>query len=627
MKHNREHEAALLQPGSADRHRHARWLIPALVFVVTCVLFAPSLSCGFVDLDDARLITENQAFRGLSWGHLRWMFGATDMGHWQPLTWLSYAIDYTIAGIDPRQFHLTNVLLHAANAALLYRVVLVLIGAALRQRNIGDLALRAGAAAGALLWSFHPLRVESVTWATERRDVLSGFFLLLTALAYLRAFPPGTSRPASWGWYAVSVALLVLSLLSKAWGMSFFVIATILDWHPLGRLPRSPLHWARREVWPVLLQKLPYLALGLASARMASWAIRSIGAMRTLADWTLRERIAQAFYGLVFYLWKTLWPTKLCALYELRHGLNPLAPTYLACYALVLAGAAAVCLLRHRAPWLVAAALAYAVSVAPVLGLFQSGDQFVADRYSYIACIGWSVLAAGLIAILAARPGRFGWVLLCSLAVVGVLAWLTSRQIPAWTDSISLWRQGWRSDPTRMIPHVNYGFNVEVRARELEREGRTAQAAALFDEALEHYRIATRLQPRDGRGWYPLGNALKRRHDLAGAEAAYREAAKYLPQAYLPLVNLGYLLERDLNRPDEALVAFKEAVESVEHPRPGSSASAKPYLALGMALKNRGDIEGARTTFTRGLEMATRLGDTETVQQSRGQLAALPAAK
>ena len=157
MEHNRRGGVDL--PESLARMPISRLLIPAVVFLITLAVVGPALSCGFVDLDDARLITDNPSFRGLSWDHLRWMFSATLMGHWQPLTWLSYAIDYSIAGIDPWQFHFTNIVLQAADAALLYMVIVRLVRAACGERVSEGTPLRLAAATGALLWSVHPLRL------------------------------------------------------------------------------------------------------------------------------------------------------------------------------------------------------------------------------------------------------------------------------------------------------------------------------------------------------------------------------------------------------------------------------------------------------------------------------------
>ena len=327
-----------------------------------------------------------------------------------------------------------------------------------------------------------------------------------------------------------------------------------------------------------------------------------------------------------------MWPTDLCALYELRHGLDPFAPEYIACYAAVIGAVVAVVILRKRAPWLAAAAAVYAVSVGPVLGLVQSGDQFMADRYSYIACMAWSALAAGWVGAMPARTKQgVRASAIAALAVLTVsaagMSVSTRAQERTWSDAGTLWKHAWQSGPTRMMPHVNYGLSRETRARALAQQGRAGEAEPLFEEALDHYRIATRLKPTDGRGWYPLGNALKRKRDFAGAEAAYRESARYLPQAYMPLVNLGNMLIDTLNRPDEAMEAYRAAVEAVEHPRPGSQPSAMPYLALGTGLKKRGDMEGARAAFARALEMAGPYHDPETAKEARLQLAAMATPK
>jgi protein O-mannosyl-transferase len=593
--------------------------LPVALFALTLIAFARSLGYGFVDFDDTKLITTNPDFRGLSPPHLKWMFGATLMGHWQPLTWVSYGIDYVIAGLDPWQYHFTNLLLHAANAVLLHWLIVRLMRAAMPGRDGPGLLV--AAAAGSLLWAIHPLRVESVTWVTERRDVLSGFFLLLASLAYLRAFPPGSTRPVSWPMYLASMLLLACSLMSKAWGMTFFVVITIVDWYPLRRLPESPLHWLRRSARPVILQKLPYMALGLGSAYMASTAQQAGRAVRTLAEWPIGARIAQAAYGLLFYPWKTLWPTDLCALYELRHGLNPLAPEYLLCYALVAGTGIAVLLTFRRRPAIAAAIGAYGVLISPVLGLHQSGDQFVADRYSYLACMPWSfLLAAG---VLLAAPLMRAWVRWGAVGgAAASLAAATWVQMHSWSSTVALWRHAWEGDPTRMVPHVNYGLAVEALARAHDAAGRPDQALELDDEAREHYTIATRLKPEDGRGWHALGNILRRRGDRAGAEAAFRHAIDHLPQAYMPLVNLANMI--DAERPAEALELYRRAVDEVENPRPGAQMeiSGVPFLTYGLALKRAGDLDGARRALERAL--AFEFSNEQVKREARLQLEALP---
>jgi len=576
-------------PGPRDipRPQWARALLPGLIFLVAFTAFGPALSAGFVDFDDGILLVENTRYRGFTPDNLAWMFSTTKMGHYQPLTWLSYAADVALSGprLDPSQFHLTNMLLHAASAVLVYFLAWRLLG--LSRLGTADPILPLAAAAAALLWAVHPLRVESVAWATERRDVLSGFLLLLTTLAYLRAVRPGAPGLLSARWYIASILMLTLSLLSKAWGMSFFVVALILDWYPLRRLPASPWHWFRRASAPVLLEKLPYAVLGAACAKTASVAQASTGATRSLAEWDIPSRIAQGIQGLLWYPAKTLWPTRLAALYELPRSLDPLSPKHLALAVIILAAAITVWLLRRRAPGLLAAALAYTVILLPVLGVFQAGDQLMADRYSYLAMIAPTIAAAGGLALLAQRRSRAIPIAAALAVILGTLSVATWRQTTVWENAMSLWAHAVRVRPESIMAHINYGSN-------LSSADRTA-------EATEHFRAATILRPDDGRGWHQLGIALRRQGDFIGSEHAYRQAAKYLPQAYLPLVNLGVLLTNDLDRPDEGLEMYREAVRSIESPRPGSRFTAKPYLVLGRALAIRGRPDEARQVLLKAL--------------------------
>ncbi len=189
--------------------RQARVGIPALIFLLTFVAFSPSIPGAFVNWDDNHNFVLNGAYRGLSPSHLAWMFTTFHMGHWQPLSWMTLGLDFTLWGMSTGGYHLTNIFLHGANAVLFYALIVAL----LRRASEPTLRLHLDAAAGALLFAIHPLRAESVAWITERRDVLSGFFLLLTMLAYLRM---AADRPDRRRWYAAALACFALSLMSKA---------------------------------------------------------------------------------------------------------------------------------------------------------------------------------------------------------------------------------------------------------------------------------------------------------------------------------------------------------------------------------------------------------------------------
>jgi Tfp pilus assembly protein PilF len=577
-----------------------------LVAFASFLAFWPALDAEFVNYDDDKLFVTNSSYRGFDAARLRWMFTTTFMGHYQPLTWLSSAVDFKISGTEPSSYHRTNLLLHALNALVLYFVAMRLLAAALRiERDDHPLALRAAAAVAAMLFAVHPLRVESVAWASERRDVLSVLFLLLAVAAYLRAFPPQRPQVGSWRWFVASWGLLILSLLSKAWGMSFVVVVIILDLYPLRRLPGQVSRWLRQEFRPVWLQKLPYLALGLAAAAMAGYAQRSaLQTMKSLEEWGAVERIVQVCYGLGFYVWKTMWPTRLAALYELPYRLDPFELRYVLSYVAVAAGVIAVFLLRRRRPSVLAAAAVYVIIVAPVLGMAQSGPQFVADKYSYVCCIGWALLAGGALLSLwrrrGAGPRGAAGGIAAGLALVVLFA-LTCRQTSVWQDSKSLWGHALAVGRPSSTAQLNYGILVR-------KEGR-------IDEAIEHYQAALELRPDSGEAWFALGNAAKAKKDYLLAEAAYHEAARFMAQKNRAYFNLGNMYYNNLKRRDDSIKAYRAAIEHIKAvPKVFSPG---PYLALGIALKDKGDIQGAREA----LEVARR--HKKTRQRAEKELTAL----
>src|SRR5437773_2306132 len=291
-RRERARAALALGPGSVTALGRgpaaAAWMVPAGIALVLIACFLPTLRNDFVLWDDDLNFTDNPSYRSLSWRQLHWMFTTVHGGHYQPLSWVTLGLDYTLWGMNPTGYHLTSLLLHAVNAVLFYHVVVVLL------RRAAVTASAGAAAVGALFFAIHPLRVESVAWASERRDVLSGLFYLATVLAYVRMAAAERTGGAR-RWYLVSLACFVLSLLSKAWGMTLPIVLVLLDVYPLRRPPR-------------LLEKAPYAVLALGAAALAFLAQAQVPAMRTLAEHGPVERAAQAAYGLCFYLWKTLGP-------------------------------------------------------------------------------------------------------------------------------------------------------------------------------------------------------------------------------------------------------------------------------------------------------------------------------
>lgn len=570
-----------------------RWnaLVPLAVFAAAIVPFLPAITAGFSNFDDPGVITENPGFRGLSADHLRWMFTTTQMGHYQPLTWLSYALEYAAWGLAPAGYHVTNIVLHAINAVLVYRLALALVRA--RTPEITG-TTRLGASAAALLFAAHPLRVESVAWITERRDVLSTLFLLLTTLAYLRYAAASPASGARACWYVATVALLLCSLLSKAWGMSFFAVALILDWYPLGRLGGPPRGWFGRRRLGVLVEKAPFAILGVLCALQAAGAQASApNAVTSLERWGLVARLCQAAYGLTFYVQKTLWPSDLAAIYELPSAFDPRDPRWIvgAIGAAALLFAAVACF--RRAPAVTAAVVAYVVLVSPVLGLLQSGVQLVADRYSYVATIPLAVLAGAGVHALARRS-----------AAERVRAVVTALGLIAVTlNSLSWIQTGYWRDTERLFAHaLDCGQDGptlrEYYGRQLLLRGERAGALQQFDAAI-------RLAPGYGEAWFSSANVL---HDLgneAEAERRYFKAAELMPDAWRADVMRGLLYHAHANRLADAKAAFESAVARVE--APGAPAfSPRPYMLLAAVLDELGDTQGCR----RMLEKAAQYDET-----------------
>src|SRR5262245_37905993 len=271
--------------GLADRALSST-AIPFALAAVTFLVFSPALLNGFVEWDDQVNLLENASYRGLGWRHLHWMFTTALMGHYIPVTWLTFGLDYTLWGMNPLGYHLTNNLIHAANTAMFYVVALRLLGKA---TTLTGTMLRSSSFVAALFFALHPLRAESVAWATERRDVLAGFFFMLTIAAYLRAVEGDGSRRR---WLlGASVTCYALALLSKSIVMTLPLVLVLLDVYPLRRISVGWGAWRAAPTRGMLREKLPFFALGLAGALTSYVAVASNHFLTSLAKFSWPGRI------------------------------------------------------------------------------------------------------------------------------------------------------------------------------------------------------------------------------------------------------------------------------------------------------------------------------------------------
>ncbi|MDX6768026.1 MAG: tetratricopeptide repeat protein [Elusimicrobiota bacterium] len=442
------------------------------VAVLTAAVFLLAPSGGFLGWDDKVNLVAHDAWRGLSPAHLRWMLTTHHHGPWQPLSWLSWALDHAAWGLDPHAFRRTNILLHAVAAGLFTECARLLLPKAK--------GFAWGAAFAGVFFALHPLRVESVVWLTERRDVLSGAFAAASLLAFLKE-----RRGASLGLFAAA-------LLSKgtAVGMAWVFLFLEKD---------------RRRAWPYFA-----LALGAGLANLSGFG----GELRAM-ELTAGQRAVAVLNSLAFYPVKTFLPHGLSPYYPLTHSLSPLV------------------LLLPALWFLRGHAVAYALILAPVSGVFQAGAQAYADRYSYLACLPFALFV-----------GRFGTPVRVAL-LASVLSVLTLRQAAFWRDDVSLWTRAVALAPQAYLPRSNLALAFD--------------AAGDRVNAAEQYLWAIKLEPRDVEARVNLGAIRSKEGDYKAAESLYREALALRPSHAPAHFNLAFLL-RATGRKDEGLRHLREAL-------------------------------------------------------------------
>ncbi len=527
------------------------------VTAAACLPFLPAVDGQFLNWDDEENFVRNQGYRGLGWAQVRWMLTTTLMGHWIPVTWLTLGLNYVLGGMEPRGYHLGNILLHTGSALVFCMIARRLLKAAWEGRA-SMAAVELGAGFAAVLFAAHPLRVESVAWITERRDVLSALFFLLSIWAYLRAVETGPAPGR--GWYGASVAAYAVGLLAKASGMTLPLALLLLDVYPLGR---RPLGWRR-----LVAEKLPHFALAGVSAIVALWALRQSTGLTGYADYGLGARLAMTAYSLVFYPWKWLWPTALSPMYELPARVDLFAARFLVPLLLVPTLTVALVMLRRRWPAGLAVWVYSAIMVLPVSGAVHAGFQLAHDRYSYLSGLGLALLGGGALAAVlrAGDQGRLRRWLVVGLLAAAVLLSVglgaeTRRQSRLWLDSETLWRWALDLDPACAICNNNLGSAI------LHAPSRTPLTAVLAES---YFRRAIALRPERPAYYYNLGASLALQKRFAEAEAVFTQFARLSPTVAEGPGRLG-MLYVDQERYGEAIPLLREAL-AMKPPFPAAAA-------------------------------------------------------
>lgn len=521
-------------------------------------VYAPVRHYGFVDYDDYFYVSQNpHVLSGLNAGSLRWAFTSTEFANWFPLTWISLMADRQFfaapeemlpSDVRAGAIHRTNVMLHAAATLLLFALLKRTTGAA------GPSML------AAFLFGLHPLRVESVAWVSERKDVLSGVFWMLALHSYVSY----ARRPRAWS-YLVTLLLYCLGFLAKPMVVTLPLILVLLDVWPLRRMNGARGQIIRRLVW----EKLPFYVLALAMSLITYAVQRKGGAVRTFDELPLAARLANAVVSAAVYIAKTVWPMRLAVLYPLVN--HPAWQVIVA--GLVLAGITLLSLRTIRTrPYLVVGWFWYLIAILPVIGIVQVGLQARADRYTYLPTIG-------LILMLVwsgedawrrwpkARPVLAG---LCGAACVASVA-LTARQIPYWADSVELFRHTIEVTGPNAIAH---GYLGDVWKEQV-----------MYEEAASEYRQGLAIAPHNIALLVNLGNVLGLSGRPGESIAPLAEAIRLQPGNAVIRNALGEALVRT-GRIGEAISQFSEAVR-IQPDNAAARRNLQAALALGEQPENR----------------------------------------
>jgi tetratricopeptide (TPR) repeat protein len=479
-----------------------QWAAGACLCLV--VFFSPVFSSDFVYYDDPAYVTANShVLGGLSVQNIGWAFQTFDAGNWHPLTWLSHMSDVQVFGLESWAHHAVNLALHVFNSLLLFSVLRRLTGEHWRS------ALVAG------LFAVHPMHVESVAWVAERKDVLSGFFFLLTLCAYLRYC--SESNTSKVGWYGTSLFLFALGLCSKAMLVTTPFVLLLLDWWPLKRLGTAPsanhseFSAPKTKVWFLLLEKLPFLMLSAVSSALTFRAQKAGGAFEMLADVSLSGRIANAIVSYCRYLGKLFWPMHLSVFYP--HPGHWSSGIVLSCAALLLVVSLIAFFLRTSRPFLLLGWLWFVGMLVPVIGIVQVGLQSLADRYTYLPYIGL------FIALVWAAP----------------LQWASSilrRRVLATAAGVVLCLLGLRT-----FSQARYWSNTRT----------------LFEHAVS-------VSPDNAVAQNNLGNCLMSAGEITAAEVHFAKAVGLNPRYRIAIDNLGSCIARDPQRWEEARRLFQWAL-------------------------------------------------------------------
>ncbi|HEY5973180.1 MAG TPA: tetratricopeptide repeat protein [Geobacteraceae bacterium] len=520
-------------------------IILLLSLVVTAVYWQTG-NHEFINYDDYSYVTINdQVKAGLTWESIKWAFTSFDAANWHPLTWLSHMLDIELYGLDPRGHHLTSVVLHVINTALLFLLFNRMTGA--RWQSVGVAAL----------FALHPMHVESVAWVAERKDVLSTLFWMLTLLAYAGYVArPGAAR------YLVTLLAFAAGLLAKPMLVTLPFVLLLLDYWPLGRFgtarPASTpglqtCHLTEKTVpaFRLLLEKLPFLALTVASSIITYYAQNQSGAVNTLEIFPFVPRLENAIISYVSYLGKMFWPHNLAVFYPLFFPL----PQWWVIGALLLLTAISVLVARGARchPYLLTGWLWYLGTLVPVIGLMQVGGQAIADRYTYVPSIGLFIIIAWGVAELSDN-WQYRQIILAVTATVVFfgLTVKTWQQLTYWQNSYTLFKHAASVTDNNFVAQSGIGNSLFEQGR--------------HQEAIRYYSLSLTIKPKQANVQYNLGRALSELGNQDEAAQSFTHAIEISPDYPEAHYQLGLIFAKQ-GKSEKAIDHFNLVLEKYpSHP-------------------------------------------------------------
>ena len=611
---------------------NGRWVILAVcVFLAAVVwlVFGQTLRHDFVNLDDGAYVYKNpQVSRGLTIEGITWAFTRSHASNWHPLTWISHMLDCQFYGLNPGGHHLTNILLHAANAILLFLVLRQLTASLWRSAFV------------AAVFAIHPLRVESVAWVAERKDLLSGFFFILTIWAYIR-YVRGPRSPAR---YVLILILFAIGLMCKPMLVTVPFVLLLLDYWPLRRIGAegdsaiNKFHIPRE----VILEKLPLL--GVAAASCVATLVAQQTAMQPLANLSLPIRAGNAAIACVVYIRQLFWPSDLAAFYPL--AFRDITASRVLLSLLLLAAITIAFFLLRRRRYLLTGWLFYLIMLAPVIGILQVGSQAHADRYTYLPEIGLALLLTWTVSDLSARwPFRRPLLGVLSVGIVVALICSARTQASYWKDSETLWTQALSRTSDNLMAELNLGEAVY-------KLGRTPEAIAHFERALQIdpnqawvyssmgaalleigrpgeslaiLQKAIELDPKSSDAHYNLGNTFLQMGRGNDAVAHYKRALELAPDDIETMNNLAWTLATS---PDALVRDGTKAVQVAER-ADSLTNNASPIISatLAAAYAEAGRFPDAVRTAQRAIQLALNEGNESRAASIRTQLSAYESGK